>query len=487
MACRILGRCCPPPNERLTNVRGAREPNKQSRVTKLPGAWRGQEGLSFDMIVGGCTCPPCTLRDFMNYLKYVERNAENLQFFLWYRDYSRRFALIADNQRQLSPEWIGKEKRPGDVSGQPTPTVPLSPAVTIVAEEQFESTHLPTYIHTAPFSTPPRSPAHPDGDRSTPSRTGKVDGTSSPRTQKSEQENLPGHVVENMDSINAGPAAAARTEASSETKCNDSHVGTGESQRKTKREQPDHPQKPNLSQPYRNELTRIYATYIADGASRQLNLTSQERDNLNRALASTTHPSAFKQVAGQVEWTLRQQSHPNFIRWTMNNCNCSRIIAARIVSCVAMFCGLIAGIIPILSSATRAWRIISALILLPGLVIFLTSWDGGCILFLFLNRRHLHPWELFSDEDEHVRQKLGMQSKIFSSVGESNSYEDEPWIPTYERRKFLQKVFDPDTRIQDPILRRIHLFILLRTLTVAAIVTAALLIIFLSIPKCNYF
>ncbi|KAK6437152.1 hypothetical protein LTR95_006647, partial [Oleoguttula sp. CCFEE 5521] len=45
------------------------------------------EALSFDKIISGGVCPPCTTRDFMNYLKYIEYSAENLQFFLWYRDY----------------------------------------------------------------------------------------------------------------------------------------------------------------------------------------------------------------------------------------------------------------------------------------------------------------------------------------------------------------------------------------------------------------
>ncbi|EEH09360.1 conserved hypothetical protein [Histoplasma capsulatum G186AR] len=479
MACRIFQRSCPASSDPATRVTGAHRTNKESRVTKLPGAWRAQEGLSFDMIIGSCTCPPCTLRDFMNYLKYVERNAENLQFFLWYRDYTRRFALIAESQRQLSPEWIGREKRRGGTSSQPTPTEPLSPAITIITEGQSEFTQLPASIHTAPFSTPPRSPIDSDGDWRTPSRTGKVEGNSSPRVEAGGNENPSDRVAENVDFAKSGSSSAAAN--------NNPHLTLGDTKRMIKREQPGDHQTPDFSQPYRKELCRIYATYIADGASRQLNLTSQERDDLMHALACTTHPSAFKQVASQVEWTLRQQSHPNFIRWTMNNCNRHRVIASRILSCTAMFFGLVAGILPIFSSATRAWRMISALSLLPGLIIFLTSWDGACILFLFLNRRHLHPWELFSDEDEHVRLKLGMESKLFASIGESNSYEDEPWIPTYEKRKFFQKVFDPDTRIQDPVLRRIHLLVLLRTSTVAVIVTTLLVAIFLSIPNRNYF
>lgn len=48
---------------------------------------------------------PCTIRDFMNYLIYVERSAENLQFLLWYRDYARRFAGAKTADLALAPEW----------------------------------------------------------------------------------------------------------------------------------------------------------------------------------------------------------------------------------------------------------------------------------------------------------------------------------------------------------------------------------------------
>lgn len=41
----------------------------------------------------------------MNYLKYIERDAENLQFYLWFRDYKTRFANLPDSEKSLSPEW----------------------------------------------------------------------------------------------------------------------------------------------------------------------------------------------------------------------------------------------------------------------------------------------------------------------------------------------------------------------------------------------
>lgn len=67
-------------------------------------------------------------------------------------------------------------------------------------------------------------------------------------------------------------------------------------------------------QPFREEIDRVIATYVMDGAPRELNLSARERKQLLIALSHTTHPTAFRQVAWSVESTLRMQAHPNFIR-----------------------------------------------------------------------------------------------------------------------------------------------------------------------------
>ena len=79
------------------------------------------ERLSFDNVMEGKTLPvstcvdlgevhclqakPCSLVDFMDYLFYVSRDAENLQFLLWLRDYTRRFNELPESEATLSPEW----------------------------------------------------------------------------------------------------------------------------------------------------------------------------------------------------------------------------------------------------------------------------------------------------------------------------------------------------------------------------------------------
>ena len=73
--------------------------------------------------------PPCSRQDFMvhtsahivasishsiltmpqEYLGYVSHDAENLQFFLWFEDYSRRFIAASKSEQALSPPWYKAE------------------------------------------------------------------------------------------------------------------------------------------------------------------------------------------------------------------------------------------------------------------------------------------------------------------------------------------------------------------------------------------
>lgn len=55
----------------------------------------------------------------MDYLVYVEFNAENLQFYLWYKDYTKRFNALSENDKLLSKEWIPETKEIPDLSRDP--------------------------------------------------------------------------------------------------------------------------------------------------------------------------------------------------------------------------------------------------------------------------------------------------------------------------------------------------------------------------------
>ena len=133
-------------------------------------------------------------------------------------------------------------------------------------------------------------------------------------------------------------------------------------------------------QPFREEVSRIIATYIADGAPRQLNLSAKERTALLHALANTTHPSAFRDVAATVEWSLRHQAHPNFIRWTICNGNRPRGVFARGLGAAGIMLGVTTAVLITLSNAGRGWRVLSAIGLVIGIATLIAAWKGMCVV-----------------------------------------------------------------------------------------------------------
>lgn len=133
-------------------------------------------------------------------------------------------------------------------------------------------------------------------------------------------------------------------------------------------------------QPFREEIARVIAIYLADSSPRQLNLSSKERASLLHALTNTTHPSAFTRVIQTVEWSLRHQSHPNFIRWTICNGNRPRVIFARGLGVGGIIGGIVAAILITLSHAGRGWRVLSAIGFLIGVATLICAWKGMCIV-----------------------------------------------------------------------------------------------------------
>ncbi|EXJ77993.1 hypothetical protein A1O3_09152 [Capronia epimyces CBS 606.96] len=407
------------------------------------------EALSFDKIISGGTCPPVTTREFMDFLRYIEHDAENLQFYLWYRDYSKRFAELPPTQQRLAPEWTAEQalvEKTG-AEKEKLPKKVANSAATLFTGTDFDPKAKAALPEAAPnpFSTPPRTSSAHDGYSDAPSTVGfSEDGTT-----------LRSGTVDHSKK-----AEAAFEEA-----------GTLQ---------------PFTIQPFREEITRIIATYIAAGGARLLNLSSKEKAVLLKALSITTHPSAFRDVIATVEWSLRHQAHPNFIRWTICNGNKPRQVFARGLGVAGIVAGIVYGIVITLSSANRGWRALVFLGLFIGISTLFAAWKGMCVVLHGMHHRHLRPWELFGDEDE-ISSDYTLKKESFDTLGSSKSYEDEPWVAKYEKRNVIRKIFDREVWIQEPALRQIQDTIFVQALITAFVISAILTAIFLAVPAGHLF
>lgn len=231
-------------------------------------------------------------------------------------------------------------------------------------------------------------------------------------------------------------------------------------------------------------MTRIISIYIADGGVRQLNLSSKERTALLHALEHTTHPSAFRNVATTVEWSLRCQAHPNFIRWTICNGNRPRVIFARGLGIGGIIAGIIVSLLITLSNAGRGWRVFGFILFFIGISTLIAAWKGMCVVLHGMHHRHLRPWELFQDEDDITVEFSNDSTDTFAS---KNSFETEPWVAKYEKRNVIRKIFDRETWVEEPALRQIQDTIFIQSVIGAIIGSAILTAIFVAVPAGHFY
>ncbi|KAI1478268.1 hypothetical protein F4774DRAFT_419560 [Daldinia eschscholtzii] len=396
------------------------------------------DALTFDRIMSGGTCPPCTIRDFMNYLIYIEHSAENLQFFLWYRDYVKRFKEASTLDTKLSPEWTQamEDATTAKIQKDVVEKMRREPkAVAMFKGTDFEKRVADVVLESRdPFSTPPSTPS-----------------------------------VKDSSSL----LSSSRT-ASYRSQPRDAFRAVGATQ-------------PFTIQPFRAEINRVIATYIADDAPRQLNLSSKEQKGVVQALAYTTHPSAFRTVVRSIEDTLRRQAHPNFIRWTICNGNPARVTFARSLGVGTILCATIGAIILTLSSAGRGWRALFAIPWVVGIATLMAAYKGMCVVLHGLHHRHVRPWELFDSAEVGGDEEGSKGNNSFDSFGSSNSYEDEPWVVRYEDRWLVRKVFDREVWIQEPALRQIQDVIFVQSLLAALLGAGVLTAVFVAVPAGKFF
>ncbi|KAK5115133.1 hypothetical protein LTR62_001830 [Meristemomyces frigidus] len=401
------------------------------------------EALSFDRIIAGGVCPPCTVRDFMNYLKYIEHSAENLQFFLWYRAYCTKWDALPECEKALAPVWTA-EQAEAELAGSTAHTQPkqfnLQVAAILRDTDFADGARKATFDRSDPFDTP-------DQNSVDEKRGPNSDYGSSFSDEKTSGGSYVAHSVANNAYEEAGMKWM-----------------------------------PFTMQPYRDEMTRIISVYIAEGSSRELNLSARERRALLHALQSTTHPTAFRSIMTTIEYTLRKQAHPNFIRWTICNGNRPRVIFARGLGIAGIVIGFLVDLLLTLSHASRAWRLVAFPAWFIGIATLIAAWKGMCVVLHGLHHRHLRPWELFADEPEDALNEKFLSQESLSSQS-TNSFEDEPWVPRYKKRNVLRKILDRQIWIEEPALRQIQDTIFLQAVLAGFVLSCVLVGIFCAVPK----
>ncbi|CAF9919552.1 MAG: hypothetical protein ALECFALPRED_001215 [Alectoria fallacina] len=400
--------------------------------------------------------PPCSRQDFMvaipanEYLVYVSHDAENLQFWLWYEDYSHRFFAASKCEQALSPPWYKAEvPRPqSNDSNQTGATVfdrenPVKTGGALILELRFDHVHRPSSLN---FS-------HLD--------TQSLASTTSTTLYRAES-------VEDADTQMG-------------LKCKSFTI-----------------------QPFRSEMNRVISHYLNPGSSRELNLSSKDRAAVLHALEHTTHPSALAFVKDMVEASLRGQSHPNFIRWAICNGNKPRVLFVRNSGIAHIVAAIILGVLLSLSHASRWWRFFVFPLFFVGFDIGVAAYKGLCVIIHTSHRRALRPWEQVSEDasltsfDGGPEEEANLSTdNMFSmatrrrngvsldTFGTSNSYSHELWVDKYKKKHLFQKIFTKSIWVQESAMRLLQDKIVKQSHAWALIISVLLTALVVALPQAN--
>lgn len=258
------------------------------------------------------------------------------------------------------------------------------------------------------------------------------------------------------------------------------------------------------SQPFRSEVNRIAFHYIAPGSPRELNLSDRDRALVLYALQKTTHPSAFTLVKRMLDTQLRNQTHPNFIRWSICNGNRPRTIFLRSFAVTNIMIGFVIAIGLTLSSRNRYWRIFAALEWWFGITNLIAAYRGLCVLLHRRHTRNVRPWESADgdhrskhppdDEEaslgnlaskyEDTTTRWPVKMEIF---GAANNYSGEPWVEKEEQKSLWRRISDRKITVQPGGLSIIQNRIMRQAEAWALIITIPLTIVFVALPKGNLY
>ncbi|BFZ58321.1 hypothetical protein PYCC9005_005383 [Savitreella phatthalungensis] len=396
------------------------------------------KNLSLAAILGDQTCPPCSLKEFQDYLVYKEHSAENLQFFNWISSYERRFERLGEEQKTKTPKppprrALATPSLRGRSDSSSSRSSIVSSLLTKINEEKSDADNgMPeSAVSSRPVSISEKSGVAP-----------AIDGT--------------------VPATGAAPGRLA------------SALSTLQEQEPTTAEEIE--QFAPEDQPFRAEVDRVIAAFFVPGGPAELNVTGQIQRAIREQAKKTTHPEIFSEAKQHVYTTMQKSSFPEFSKLATANINHEKKVFWLCVGATDFMLGVMTYLLCILLKAGRGWRCFGIPFTWFGCMQFYSATLDLCFQVYGRTARQLYPWELLEDDKSY---HLDTASVDFgnSNIGGINFKEI--------KRTLLprSKVFEKEKVIEDPAVKAIQRRRWAQTYIVATTVAACVIAIFLAVPN----
>ncbi|EFQ34650.1 hypothetical protein CGRA01v4_14090 [Colletotrichum graminicola] len=350
--------------EYATAIRNGRRPmSRDGRdKTQIPAR------LSLEKVLANETCSPMSLYDFYMYLKYIEFSPENLEFFVWFRNYEASYArtgslnnypIAEKDASQSSSSRNSVNDAAAEVAGIKLPSINMSEFDCDPEAANETMTNIVNLIA-------PETACQPN------SRIGPTG-----RDRIKSWANGCARPVSNVATI---PARIA----------------------------------PNSA--YRAELNAIVKNFLLPDSEKELNIPPALRDQALLDLQHSSDPVHLKPIAEHVYGLLKNCSHRNFVRLGVSNGTFETLCMATSVGIVltiaGFLCVFLRAFVPFTGAHSR-WNAFAPWPMwFVGMSLILSGLRGSCFFLLLFTRRQPLPWERFDDSASLLSQRTGLMKFI---------------------------------------------------------------------------
>ncbi|CCG84482.1 protein of unknown function [Taphrina deformans PYCC 5710] len=403
--------------------------------------------LSLTAILGDQTCPPCSLKEFQDYLVYKEHSAENLQFYNWVLSYERRFSRLADEQQNKAPRppprrAVATPSLRGRSDSQSSRRTTASSSLSTVVENN-STTELKT---TSNDASPDLS--FQNSDMAEKERT------------RGEQPFVAPPIIGNATVTRGRGANQLDT-------LNEQEPTTAEEVAQFEPE----------DQPFRAEIDRVISAFFLPGAPAELNVTGAIQKRIRDEAKKTTHPALFEEAKQHVFTTMQKSSFPEFSKLAASNINHEKKVFWLCIGATDFMLGLMVYLLCILLKAGRGWRCFGIPFTWFGCMQFYSATKDLCFQVYGRAARQLYPWELLSDDKSF---NLGTADIDF---GDTNTIGGINYKSIKQSLLPKSKVFEKEKVIEDPAIKAIQRKRWLETYIVATTVAACVIAACLAVPN----
>ncbi|KAI3400765.1 hypothetical protein diail_1974 [Diaporthe ilicicola] len=410
--------------------------------------------LGLDRVLENKTCSPMSLHDFYLYLKHVEHSSENLEFYLWFKNYEANYPKSPKDEPKATAVPIKElPELPSDADAvsETTYSAMSSVAEMVAAKQSISSLSDSIVKAEPPCARAVKAPEPTWTDRIF--RWSLVSGNSSKRRQR----------------LGSGGACAARDGTCAfdvDEEKGSAAVPLPLFTKYSKARQTEN----------RAELDAAIATYLLAGAEKELNISHILRQRTLNNLQKSSDPRFIKPVADHIYEVMKNCSHRNFVSLGVSTGTYETICVGTVIGIVNILAGfllvLLRGLYPYIGAHSR-WEVFYSFPLwFLGTAVILVGTQGMCFILLSLSRRQALPWERFDDD-----------GRVASPTPDDPG--PKGWWRKY--RAFMNRTMahDKNFKVEDKMLRRLQRMILLQCWSggLAAAFCGVLLFIFLPIWK----